>query len=146
MAQQGNHSHEPDNGKQDSKRFIEELKGFSINETPTVALATALIPTTDCLATQLALPLKTSLLETSQTICKKHVVKHPTQSSATLENIKGCQHFVVFDSDKEDRERILYLRILNSGNSLRQQNSGLLLELSKIVTKLSISCTPFTFN
>ena len=107
MAQKGDHSHEPEYGKQDSRRVFEELKDLSRNKTPKVALATALVPTTDWFAAQLALPSKTSLLKTSQIIRKRnYVVQHPDPVQCAFGIPREFQHFVVFDSGKEDHERI----------------------------------------
>ena len=62
----GKHNHDISTGKPDARLVLKNIKNLSDNNTPTVAVATAIQPITDDIATQLALPTKAHLVPTAQ--------------------------------------------------------------------------------
>ena len=62
----GQHNHDISTGKLDARLVLKNIKDLSDSNTPTVAVATAIQPITDAIATQLALPTKENLVRTKQ--------------------------------------------------------------------------------
>ena len=58
----GEHNHDISKGKSDDRLVLEMIQDLSESNTPTVAVATAIQPITDNIATQLALPIKENLV------------------------------------------------------------------------------------
>ena len=62
----GQHNQNISTGKPDARLVLKNIKDLSDNNTPNVAVATAIQPITDNIATQLALPSKENLVRTAQ--------------------------------------------------------------------------------
>ena len=62
----GQHNHDISTSKPDARLVLKNIKELSDSNTPTVAVATAIQPITDNIATQLALPSKENLVRTAQ--------------------------------------------------------------------------------
>ena len=66
----GEHNHSASIGKPATRKVIKEIKALSENLTPAAAVASAILPVTDVLSTQYALPSKPNLIQTSQRLRK----------------------------------------------------------------------------
>ena len=66
----GEHNHNASIVKPATRKVIKEIKALSENLTPAAAVASAILPVTDVLSTQYALPSKPNLIQTSQRLRK----------------------------------------------------------------------------
>ena len=87
-----------------TRKVIKEIKGLSENLTPTAAVASAILPVTDVHSTQYALPSKPNLIQTSQRLRK---VIQTVSIHEKSDRHFDIPEFLLYDSGKHDRERIL---------------------------------------
>ena len=82
----GQHNHDISTGKLDARLVLKNIKELSDRNTPTVAVATALQPITDNIATQLALPSK------EKTLPSKNLISMTPRVGTNLQRRKntGC--------------------------------------------------------
>ena len=66
----GEHNHNASIGQPATRKVINEIKALSENLTPAAAVASAILPVTDVLSTQFALPPKPNSIQTSQRLRK----------------------------------------------------------------------------
>ena len=66
----GEQNHSASIGKPATQKVIKEIKALSKNLTPAAAVASAILPVTDVLLTQYALPSKPNIIQTSQQLRK----------------------------------------------------------------------------
>ena len=78
----GKHNHDISTRKPDARLVLENIKDLSDIKTPTVAVATAIQPTTGDIATQLTLPTKRNLVRTAKQ-ARKHREQVLPVSTAT---------------------------------------------------------------
>ena len=73
------HNHDISTGKPDARIVLKNIKDLSDSNTPTVAVATAIQPITDNIATQLALPSKKNLVLNERASNEKKSYQSPQQ-------------------------------------------------------------------
>ena len=119
----GQHNHDISTGKPDARLVLKNIKELSDSNTPTVAVATAIQPITDNIATQLALPSKENLVRTAQRARKQREEVLPVSpANRSFEIPELFKHFIRFDSGQNDHERIILfgdpemLRVLETSN------------------------------
>ena len=71
IESRGQHNHDISSIKPDARLVLKNIKDLSDSNTPTVAVATAIQPITDDIASQLALPTTENLVRTAQRACKQ---------------------------------------------------------------------------
>ena len=104
----GEHNHNASIGKPAIRKVIKEIKSLSENLTPAAAVASAILPVTDVLSTQYALPSKPNLKQTSQRLRKViQTVSIHEPSGRHFDIPDNFQEFLRYDSGKEHHERIL---------------------------------------
>ena len=104
----GEHNHSASIGKPATRKVIKEIKDLSENLTPAAAVASAILPVTDVLSTQYALPSKPNLIQTSQRLRKAiQTVSIHEPSDRHFDIPDKFQEFLRYDSGKDDHERIL---------------------------------------
>ena len=104
----GEHNHSASIGKPATRKVIKEIKARSENLTPAAAVASAILPVTDVLSTQYALPSKPNLIQTSQRLRKNmQTVSIQEPSHRHFDIPDTFQEFLRYDSGKDDHERIL---------------------------------------
>ena len=67
----GDHNQDISKGKTDARLVLKNIKDLSKSNTPTIAVATAIQPIRDNLATEIALPAKENLFRTAQGLRKQ---------------------------------------------------------------------------
>ena len=119
----GQHNHDISTGKPDARLVLKNIKELSDSNTPTVAVATAIQPITDNIATQLALPSKENLIRTAQRARKQREEVLPVSpATRSFEKPELFKNFIRFDSGQNDHERIILfgdpemLRVLETSN------------------------------
>ena len=106
----GEHNHTASIGKQATGKVIKEIKALKENFIPAAAVASAILPITDVLSTQYALPSKPKLIQTSQRLRKNMQTESIHEPSDRHFDIPDTfQEFLQYDSGKDDHERILIL-------------------------------------
>ena len=104
----GEHNHDISSGKPDARLVLENIKDLSDSNTPTVAVATAIQPITDDIATQLALPTKENLVRTAQRARKQREEVLPVSpATRSFEMPELFKNFIRFDGVQNDHERII---------------------------------------
>ena len=104
----GQHNHDISTGKPNVRLVLENIKELSDSNTPTVAVATAIQPITDNIATQLALPSKENLVRTAQRARKQREEVLPVSpATRSFEIPELFKNFIRFDSGQNDHERII---------------------------------------
>ena len=104
----GEHNHSTSIGKPATRKVIKEIKALSENLLPAAAVASAILPVTDVLPTQYALPSKPNLIQTSQRLRKVlQTVSIHEPSDRHFDIPDKFQEFWRYDSGKNDHERIL---------------------------------------
>ena len=102
----GQHNHDISTGKPDARLVLKNIKELSDSNTPTVAVATAIQPITDNIATQLALPSKENLVRTAQRARKQREEVLPVSpATRSFEIPELFKNFIRFDSGQNDHER-----------------------------------------
>ena len=134
------HNHNASIGKPATRKVIKEIKALSENSAPAAAAASAILPITDALSTQYELPLKPTLIQTSQQL------RENMQTVSTQEPLDRhfdipdtFQEFLRYDSGKDENDRILvfgdpYMAWVLKGSKFWLANGTF---------KLSIKFTPF---
>ena len=119
----GQHNHDISTGKPDARLVLKNIKELSDSNTPTVAVATAIQPITDNIATQLALPSKEHLVLTAQRARKQREQVLPVSpATRSFEIPELFKNFIRLDSGQNDHERIVLfgdpemLRVLETSN------------------------------
>ena len=102
---------------------MKDIKVLSDSNTPTLAVATAIQPITDDIATQLALPSNKNLVRTAQRARKQREEVLPVSpATRSVERPGFFKNFIWFDSGQNDHERIILfgdpemLRALETSN------------------------------
>ena len=94
--------------KPDARLVLKNIKDLSDINNPAVALATAIQPITDNIATQLALATKENLVRTAQRARKQREEVLPVSpATRSFEIPELFKNFIRFDSGKNDHERII---------------------------------------
>ena len=103
----GEHNHNASIGKPATRKVIED-KALSENLTPAAAVASAILPVTDVLSTQYALPSKPNLTQTSQRLRKNmQTVSIHEPSDRHFDIPETFKEFMRHDSGKDYQERNL---------------------------------------
>ena len=101
----GEHIYNATIGKPATGKVIKEIKALSENLTPAAAAASAILPVTDVLSTQYALPSKPNLIQTSQRLRKNIQTMSIHEPSDRHFDIPDTfQEFLLYDSGKDDHE------------------------------------------
>ena len=104
----GVHNHDISAGKLEARNVIKHIKDLSERFTPTVAVASAVLPITNNLATQFALPSKDKLIRTAaRTRRQLDVNMPPIPVARSFEIPKIFENFIRYDSGSNDHERII---------------------------------------
>ena len=102
------HNHDISAGKSEARNVIKHIKDLSERFTPTVAVASAVLPITNDLATQFALPSKDKLIRTAARTRKQLDVNMPPSPVArNFEIPEIFENFIRYDSGSNDHERII---------------------------------------
>ena len=119
----GQHNHDISTGKPDARLVLKNVKELIDSNTLTIAVATAIQPITDNIATQLALPSKKNLVRTAQRARKqREEVLQVSPATRSFEIQELFKNFKRFDSGQNDHERIILfgdpemLRVLETSN------------------------------
>ena len=92
----------------DDRKLIKHLKDLCERFTPTVAVSSAVLPVTNYLATQFALPSKDKLILTAVRTRKQQDVNMPPVPVAqNFEIPENFEIFIRYDSGSNDHERII---------------------------------------
>ena len=104
----GEHNHDISAGKSEARNVIKHIKDLSERFTPTVAVASAVLPITKDLATQFALPSKDKLIRTAARTRKQlDVNMPPIPVVRNFEIPEIFENFIRYDSGSNDNERII---------------------------------------
>ena len=104
----GEHNHSASIGKPTTREVIKDIKALSENLTHAAAVASAILPVTDVLSTQYALPSIPNLIQTSQRLRQViQTVSIHEPSDRHFDITDKFQEFLRYDSGKDDHERIL---------------------------------------
>ena len=101
----GEHNHEISAGKLEGRKVIRYLKDLSERFTPAVAVASAVLPVTNDLATQFALPKKDKLIRTAARTRCKYTAPSPLRQISR--SMKFFEIVIRYDSGSNDHERII---------------------------------------
>ena len=102
------HNHDISAGKSEAQNVIKHKKDLSERFTPTVAVASAVLPITNNLATQFVLPSKDKLIRTAARTRKQLDVSMPPITVArNFEIPENFENFIRYDSGSNDHERII---------------------------------------
>ena len=105
----GEHNHETSAGNSDARNVIKHLKDISERFTPTVAVASAVLPVTYGLATQFSLLSKEKLIQTAARTRKQLVVNMlPIPVALNFEIPEIFEAFIWYDSGSNDHELIFF--------------------------------------
>ena len=104
----GEYNHDISAGKSEARNTIKHIKDLSERFTPTVAVASAVLPITNNLASQFALPSKDKLIRTAARTRKQlDVNMRPIPVARNFEIPEIFENFIRFDSESNDHERII---------------------------------------
>ena len=104
----GEHNHDISAGKLEARNVIKHIKDLSERFTPTVAVASAVLPVTNDLAAQFALPSKEKLIQTAARTRKQLDVNMPPIPVArNFEIPEMFENFIRYDSGSNNHERII---------------------------------------
>ena len=129
----GQHNHDISTGKPDARLVLKNIKDVSNINTPTVAVATAIQPITEDIATQLALPTKK----------KTYFAPHNERASNEKKSYQSLQQPEVLTVGKMITRGLFYSATLKWYVCLKHQIFGWLMELSKSPRKCFINFTPY---
>ena len=108
IVTRGEHNHDFSAGKLQARNVIKHVKDLSERFTPTVAIASAVLPITKNLATEFALPSKEKLIRTAARTRKQLDVNMPPICVArNFEIPEIFENFIRYDSGSNDHERII---------------------------------------
>ena len=101
--------HNPDFlvGKSDARNVMKHLKDLSERFTPSVAVASEVLPVTNNLATQFAIPSKGKLIRTAARTRKQLDVNMPPILARNCEIPETFEIFILYESGSNDQERII---------------------------------------
>ena len=104
----GEHNHDISGGKLEARNVIKHKKDLSERFTPTVAVANAVLPITNDLATQFALSSKDNLIRTAARTRKQlDVNMPPIPVVRNFEIPEIFENFIRFDSESNGHEQII---------------------------------------
>ena len=106
----GEHNLDISAGQLEARNVIKHIKDLSDRFSPTVAVASAVSPITDDLATQFALPSKDKLIQTpARTRKQLDVNMPPIPVAQNFEIPETFENFIRYDSGSNDHERIWFI-------------------------------------
>ena len=124
-------------GKLEARNAIKHIKDLSERFTPTVAVASAVLPITNDLATQFALPSKDKLIRTAARTRKQLDVNMPPIPGAQhFEIPENFENFIRYDSGSNDHERIILCGDPEMSRVLEKSNFWLADGTFKITPKM----------
>ena len=107
----GEHNYDISAGKLDARNVIKHLKDLSEKFTSTVACGKAILPVTNDVATQFALPSKNKLIRTAARTRNQLDENIPPISVAqNFEIPEIFENFIRYDSGSNDHEQIIVCR------------------------------------
>ena len=122
----GTHNHECDPGECKAKKVVNQIKGGAEYSTPTVANANEIYEISDDYAVQLAMPKKDNLLRAvSPKRQKAMCLQVPAPTDRHFDVPDEFAPFLLQDSGKDDKERILIFGDVTMKNLLNLSNTWL---------------------
>ena len=120
----GTHNHECDPGECKAKKVVNQIKRRAEYSTPTVAIANEIYEISDDYAVQLAMPKKDNLLRAVSRKRKKAMcLQIPAPTDRHFDVPDEFAPFLLQDSGKDDKERILIFGDVTMKNLLNLSNT-----------------------
>ena len=142
----GDYNHNISTGKSDARLVLKNIKDLSDSNSPTVAVATAIQPNTDDIATQIVLPNRENLSRTAQRARKQRQAVLPVSPAAKFfkKNPNFSKKFEKKTVGKMITRELFYSAILKRYLCLKNPIFGLLMDISKSPGKCLINLTVYT--